>query len=355
MADALLFSPATVLALIIVLIGILVIVKGLVIVRQSEVMVIERLGSFHRVIESGINVIIPFIEQPRAITMIRYEKRGDDYTAVSRQETRIDRRETVMDFPGQPVVTTDNVTVRINGALYYQIIDPKNAVYEVENVVQAVEVLAKTTLRSVVGKMELDKLFESRSEVNDQIQSAMEEPASKWGVKITRVEVQDISMPEEVEEAMRLQMAAERKRRATVTEAEGNKQAAIARAEGERQSAILNAEGDKESAILRAEGERESIKLVLESLGEGEEHKRTVVSYLLGQSYIKTLPDMAAQGERVFVPYESSALIGSMGMFRGLTGTPEDAVSRHLAEQGGNAAMRAGVVGGAAASPGQSQ
>ncbi|HBP78605.1 MAG TPA: stomatin, partial [Halomonas sp.] len=152
-----------------------------------------------------------------------------------------------------PVVTTDNVTVRINGALYYQIIDPKRAVYEVENMSQAVEVLAKTTLRSVVGKMELDKLFESRAEVNNEIQAAMEEPASKWGVKISRVEVQDIAMPEEVESAMRLQMAAERKRRATVTEAEGEKSAAIAMAQGQRESAILNAQGDKESAILRAQ------------------------------------------------------------------------------------------------------
>jgi len=193
--------------------------------------------------------------------MLRYRKMGEEYTAITTDETRIDRRETVMDFPGQPVVTTDNVTVRINGALYYQIIDPKRAVYEVENMSQAVEVLAKTTLRSVVGKMELDKLFESRAEVNNEIQAAMEEPASKWGVKISRVEVQDIAMPEEVESAMRLQMAAERKRRATVTEAEGEKSAAIAMAQGQRESAILNAQGDKESAILRAQGEQESIRL----------------------------------------------------------------------------------------------
>src|SRR5690554_3213178 len=173
---------------------------------------------------------------------------------------------------------------------------------------QAVKVLAKTTLRSVVGKMELDKLFESRSEVNNAIQAEMEEPASKWGVKLTRVEVQDISMPEEVEEAMRLQMAAERKRRATVTEAEGEKSAAIAMAQGQRESAILNAEGDKQSAILRAQGEQESIRLVLNAIGDSEENKRTVVGYLLGQSYIKVLPTMAKEGERVFVPYESSAL-----------------------------------------------
>ncbi|MFC3282878.1 SPFH domain-containing protein [Litchfieldella rifensis] len=337
-------SPGLILSLIVVVIGILIIVKGMVIVRQSEVMVIERLGSFNRVLESGINIIIPFIEQPRAITMIRYKRLGEEYHPITSSEMRIDRRETVMDFPGQPVVTTDNVTVTINGALYFQVIDPKRAVYEVENMSQAVEILAKTTLRSVVGKMELDKLFESRAEVNNEIQAAMEEPASKWGVKISRVEVQDIAMPGEVEEAMRLQMAAERKRRATVTEAEGEKAAAIAKAQGQRESAILNAQGDKESAILRAQGEQESIKLVLNAIGDSEENKRTVVGYLLGQSYIKALPTMAQDGERVFVPYESSALLGSMGMFREMAGSPEDVVSQHLKRDG----LRGGVVGGTA-------
>ncbi|MDX1800685.1 MAG: SPFH domain-containing protein [Marinobacter sp.] len=323
-------TPSLILSLIFVVIGIFIIAKGLVIVRQSEVMVIERLGSFNRVLESGVNIIVPFIERPRPITMIRYVRMGDDYHPVTTDEIRIDRRETVMDFPGQPVVTTDNVTVKINGALYYQIIDPRRAVYEVANMSQAVEVLAKTTLRSVVGKMELDKLFESRAEVNNAIQAEMEEAASKWGVKLTRVEVQDISMPEEVENAMRLQMAAERKRRATVTEAEGEKSAAIAMAQGQRESAILNAEGDKQSAILRAQGEQESIRLVLSAIGESEENKRTVVGYLLGQSYIKALPTMAQDGERVFVPYESSALLGSMGMFRELAGSPEDLVRKSL-------------------------
>ncbi|OLO06205.1 SPFH domain-containing protein [Salinicola socius] len=341
-------SPGLIISLIIVAIGVLLIVKGLVIVRQSEVMVVERLGSFNRLLESGINFIIPFIEQPRAISMIRYRKQGEEYYPIATDEIRIDRRETVMDFPGQPVVTTDNVTVTINGALYYQIIDPKRAVYEVANMSQAVEVLAKTTLRSVVGKMELDKLFESRAEVNNAIQSAMEEPASKWGVKISRVEVQDIAMPEEVESAMRLQMAAERKRRATVTEAEGEKSAAIAMAQGQRESSILNAEGDKQSAILRAQGEQESIKLVLNAIGENEENKRTVVGYLLGQSYIKALPTMAKDGERVFIPYESSALLGSMGMFRELAGSPEDTVSQHLKTRHDSSNLRSGMVGGAA-------
>jgi regulator of protease activity HflC (stomatin/prohibitin superfamily) len=171
----------------------------------------------------------------------------------------------------------------------------------------------------------------------------MEEAASKWGVKLTRVEVQDISMPEEVEEAMRLQMAAERKRRATVTEAEGEKSAAIAMAQGQRESAILNAEGDKESAILRAQGEQESIRLVLSAIGDTEDNKQTVIGYLLGQSYIKVLPNMAKEGERVFVPYESSALLGSMGMFRELAGSPEDIVRQSVKQDG----LRGGMVASA--------
>lgn len=336
-------TPGLIISLIVVAIGVFIIAKGLVIIRQSEVMVIERLGSFNRVLESGVNIIIPFVERPRPITMIRYMRMGEEYHPMTTDEARIDRRETVMDFPGQPVVTTDNVTVKINGALYYQIIDPRRAVYEVANMSQAVEVLAKTTLRSVVGKMELDKLFESRAEVNNAIQAEMEEAASKWGVKLTRVEVQDINMPEEVEDAMRLQMAAERKRRATVTEAEGEKTAAIAKAQGQRESSILNAEGDRESAILRAQGEQESIRLVLSAIGDTEDNKQTVIGYLLGQSYIKVLPNMAKDGERVFVPYESSALLGSMGMFRELAGSPEDTVRQSLQKDG----LRGGLVGGA--------
>lgn len=310
-----------------VVVGLALLVKGIIILQGSQTMVIERLGSYHRTLESGINFIVPFIDQPRPITMIRYEKKSDRYIARTSTETRIDRRETVMDFPGQPVVTTDNVTVTANGALYYQILDPKNAVYEVESLSQAIEVLAKTNLRSVIGEMELDKVFSSRTEISNRLQQAMEEAANKWGVKITRVEMQDIEMPSEVEDAMRLQMAAERKRRATVTTAEGTKEAAIAEAQGQKESAVLKAQGDKEAAILRAGGEKESLQLLLSALGGNgedatEETRSQAVHYLLTQSYIKMLPDMAKQGERVFLPYESSALLGSVGSMNELMQKP---------------------------------
>lgn len=323
----------------VVLIALTTIASGIKIVQQSEVMVIERFGSYRRTLEHGMHFLVPFIDQPRAITMIRYEKHGDQHIPISRRETRIDRRETVMDFPGQPVVTTDNVTVRIDGALYFQIINPSDAIYKVENVSQAIEVLAKTTLRSEVGKMELDKLFESRAEVNNAILVAMEAAAEKWGVKINRVEIQDIVMPTEIQEAMNLQMTAERKRRAHVTEAEGKKAAAIAEAQGQRESDILTAEGDKQAAVLRAEGEKESISLVLSSLGNTADAQQMVVGYLLGQRYIAMLPDMAKDGERVFVPYEASSLVGAMGMMKHATDAPGEVVGKHLTNLG------SGVIG----------
>ncbi|MGQ7246169.1 SPFH domain-containing protein [Halomonas sp. V046] len=337
-------SPGLVIALVVVVLALIVVFKGLVIVQESEVIVIERLGAYHRTLQRGVNFIIPFFDKPRPIKMVRYQRSGQDLIALMSQETRIDLRESVMDFPSQPVVTTDNVTVRIDGAIYFQIIDPANAVYKIENMSQAVEVLAKTTLRSVVGQMELDKIFESRAEVNAKIKEQMEEPASKWGVAINRIEVQDIEMPEEVKEAMHLQMSAERRRRATVTEAEGDKAAAIAKAQGQKESAILNAQGDKEAAILRAQGESRSIELVLNAMGEGEKNTKDVIGYLLGQSYISMLPQMAKDGERVFVPYESSALLGAMGAFRDLNA--DDGVLSDVARR---AAASGGITGAATA------
>ncbi|MCS4502694.1 hypothetical protein KBTX_00124 [wastewater metagenome] len=307
-------------------VAIAVIIKGIMLVQQSEAVVMERLGSYSKTLTPGINWVIPFIDRPRAITVRRYREKGGEMTAFVERVTRIDRRETVLDFPGQNVVTRDNVTVTVNGALYFQILDPKMAVYEVENFIQAVEVLAKTSLRSEIGKMELDKLFESRDEVNNALQTTMDEVGDKWGVKVNRVEIQDIAMPTEVEEAMRLQMAAERKRRATVTEANGQKEAEIARAEGEKRAAVLTAEGDREAAILRAEGESKAITRLTEATGDAA-GMDTIIGYLLGLEYLKKLPDIAKEGDRVLVPYESSALLGALSSFRELGGNAEAARS----------------------------
>jgi len=204
--------------------------------------------------------------------------------------------------------------VQIDGALYFQIQSPKQAVYEVENFVQAIEVLTKTTLRAVVGARELDVLFSSRDEINNSLQNVMDEAGDKWGVKVNRVEIQDIQLPEEVEDAMRQQMTAERKRRATVTEANGYKEAQIRQAEGDKEAAIQRAEGEKEAAIKQAEGEKQAIENVL---GAGRElnanlDQQTVVNYLIAQKYMEKLPNIAKDGERVIVPYEATGLIGSI-------------------------------------------
>lgn len=281
---------------------------GVYIVQQSERMVIERLGSYNRTLEPGINFIIPVLDQPRSIKVRRYQRglieRELSLSLV--EEKRIDVRETVLDFPKQPVVTADNVSVEVNGALYYQIYDPKAAVYEVENFAQAIEILAKTTLRSEVGKMELDRLFESREQINERLAIVLDEAGQKWGLRVNRVEIQDIHVPSDIQESMHKQMAAERNRRATVTEARGQKEAEIEVAEGERQA-----------AILRAEGQKQAIKEVL-GAAEGTEGlaAKDVVAYLLALQYLETLPDIAKEGERVFLPYEATGVMASIEAIR---------------------------------------
>ncbi|WP_151703134.1 SPFH domain-containing protein [Nitrincola alkalilacustris] len=306
-----------VIAIIISIMVLILVIKGLKIVQQSEAIVIERLGSYHKTLSPGINWIIPFVDLPRSIKMRGYQIINNEPVAIVSEVTRIDRRETVLDFPGQSVVTADNVSVSVNGALYFQVIDPERAVYQAENLVQAIEILAKTSLRSEMGKMELDKLFESRQEINDKLQIVMDEAGNKWGVKVTRVEIQDITIPREVEDAMRKQMAAERERRALVLQANGEREAAIARAQGEKESNVLVAEGEKLAAILRAEGERQAIDQIL-AAGGGQFDPKLVIGYLLGLEYLKTLPEIAKEGDRVFLPYESSSVLGAVGSLKEL-------------------------------------
>lgn len=283
------------------------------IVQTSQAIVIERLGSYNRTLNAGISLIIPFVDKPRAITRQYFDMRGNEAVRISRTEARIDLRETVMDVPPRAMITQDNVTVSVNTAVYYQIIDPMSAVYQVENLVMAIEVLTNTTLRALVGKMELDRLFESREDINSELQQTLDEAGNKWGVKVTRVEVQDISIPREVEEAMRKQMVAERTRRAMIAEADGRRQSEILEAQGERQAAIERAEGEKRAAVLRAEGEREAIDTVMSAAGDRGLDAKAVVGYLLGLTYIKTLPEIAKDGERVFLPMEASAPMAGLG------------------------------------------
>ncbi len=306
-----------IIALVFTVLVLALVIKGLMIVQQSEAVVIERLGSYQKTLSPGINWIIPFVDKPRSIKVRRYQAIGGENVAVVQEETRIDRRETVLDFPGQSVITADNVSVTVNGALYFQVIDPERAVYQTENLIQAIEILAKTSLRSEVGKMELDKLFESRQEINDKLQVVMDEAGNKWGVKVTRVEIQDILIPAEVEDAMRKQMAAERERRALVLQASGEREAAIARAEGEKRSNILVAEGEREAAILMADGQRQAIDQVL-AAGSDRLDPQLVIGYLLGLEYLKTLPEIGKDGDRIFLPYEASSVLGAVGSIEAL-------------------------------------
>jgi regulator of protease activity HflC (stomatin/prohibitin superfamily) len=277
-------------------------------VQQAESMVIERLGEYHRTLTPGIKIIVPFFDVPRTVARRRYL--GDQ--SIVELASIIDMREALLDFPAQSAVTKDNVTVTVNGALYYQIVEPKQAVYAVENLVQAIEVLAKTSLRNEIGKMELDTLFESRDQINAALEIVLDTAGNKWGVKVTRVEIQDIAFPQEVEDAMRQQMIAEREKRAQILRAEGHREAAIREAEGDRQAAIERAEGDKRSAILQAEGQQGAINTIL-TAGQDRLAPTDVLSYLVALEYMRTLPDIAKNGERVFLPYEASSLLSSLG------------------------------------------
>lgn len=303
-----------------------VISMGLVLVPQRRTMVIERLGRYHRTLEPGLNIIIPFVDQARAINILRFV--GNDPFITS--ERKIDMREIVLDFPRQSVITKDNVGVAIDGVLYYQIMDGQAAVYGTENLVLAIQTLAQTTLRSEIGKMELDAIFESREEINASLQITMDEAGNKWGVKVNRVEIRDIEIPNEIREAMNKQMVAERSRRAIVREAEGYREAEIQRAEGDKQSAILNAQGDRDADIARAEGERQAaillaegeaqaIRTIMEAVADRTDPQQAI-HYLIAQRYIAMLPNLAKQGDRVFVPMEGTALLGSVGGMRELFG-----------------------------------
>jgi len=299
-------SPIVVILLVIAAMVVIFFVKGLVIVQQSEAMVIERLGEYSRTLDQGLHLLIPFVDKPREIQMRRYQTVDGTQLAVTVRSIRIDRREMVADFPRIPVITKDNVTVLVDAALYFQIITPKDAVLAVENLIQAIETLTQTSLRSKVGEMELDKLLESRQEINGSLTITLDEAGNKWGTKINRVEVQNIIVPEEVEQAMRKQMTAERQRRATVTEAVGH-----------REAAVNVAQGEKEAAILRAEGQRQAITTILEATGTTVKEEQ-ILGYLIALEYMKTLPNIAKAGERVFLPYEATALMGSIGAIKDL-------------------------------------
>jgi regulator of protease activity HflC (stomatin/prohibitin superfamily) len=302
----------------------LILAKSVKIIGQAEVIVVERLGRFHRVARSGLNLLLPFIERPRHLD-VRYSE--TDVIGLRRitsgSTSRIDLREQVLNFPSQPVITKDNVTIDIDAVLYYRIADPQKATYSVQNLPYALETLTKTTLRQIVGEMELDSTLASREMINKRMREVIEEASIGWGVDVTRVELQAIEPPHDIQQAMELQMRAERERRAAVTTAEAGKRAAILEAEGVRESQIRRAEGEREASILRAQGqaearlttaqaEAEALQRIAAALPEGQ-----AAMYLLGQKYLEALPAITqGKGSTVFLPVEAAGVMGALGGLR---------------------------------------
>jgi regulator of protease activity HflC (stomatin/prohibitin superfamily) len=316
---------------ILALIGLFIGTKSFKIISQAEVMVIERLGRFHRIARSGFNVLIPFIERPKSIDVRYFEADVSGVKRISAGSTaRIDLREQVLNFPSQPVITKDNVTIDIDAVLYYRVADPQKATYAVQNLPYALETLTRTTLRNIVGEMELDQTLASRDQINKRMREVIEEAAVSWGVD----ELQAIEPPRDIQQSMELQMRAERERRAAVTNAEASKRAAILEAEGLRESQVRKAEGEKEAAILRAQGlaearlamaeaEAEALRRVAASLPDGQ-----ASMYLLGIKYLEALPKLAeGRGSTIFLPSEATGVMGALGGLREM-----------LFSRGGNAA-----------------
>ncbi len=299
---------------------VLLALRGLKIIRQAELMIVERLGKYHRTLQPGINIIWPFIDRPRQISWrMRVQSARGTLTRTINANT-VDLREQVFDFPEQSVITADNVVIEVNGLLYYQITDARRAVYEVANLPMAIEKLAQTTLRNIIGEMELDTTLSSRDEINSKMRTVLDDATDKWGVKVNRVELQDISPPTTVVEAMEKQMKAERERRAVILEAEGVKASQVLRAQGERDAQIAVAEGDRRSRILRAEGEAQGLEVVRQAL-EGMD--ANAAQYQIARTYLETLSEIGSSGrgdKTVFLPFESANILGSLGSIRELLG-----------------------------------
>jgi len=287
------------------------IARGIIVVRQAEVVIIERLGKYYRTLPSGIHIIVPIFDKMRPIHW-RYNKQDyrGNVVVVQKVENRIDLRENVYDFPRQNVITADNVSMNINALLYFQVTDPYKAVYEIGNLPEAIEKLTQTSLRNVIGELTLDLTFTSRDSVNNKLRLILDEATDKWGVKVNRVELQEIQPPEEIRNAMEKQMRAERDKRARILTAEGEKEYQIRVAEGERQAKIERAEGEAQSRLLVADAERKSILLVAEAL---KEYNVDPAQYQIALKYITAFEGLVQKGDKtVVLPYESSALLGSL-------------------------------------------
>ena len=258
---------SAVFAAIILVLAIITVAKAVRIVSQANAGIVERLGRYHRTLSPGLALVMPFIDRVLPL---------------------VDMREQVQPFQPQPVITSDNLVVNIDTVVYYQVTDPKAASYEIQNPIAAIEQITVTTLRNVIGSLDLEQTLTSRDHINSQLRATLDEATTKWGIRVNRVELKSIDPPPSVVEAMEKQMKAERDKRATILTAEGYRQSQILEAEGEKQSAILRAEGQKQSAILEAEGEATAIATVTTAV-----HTSDVDQRVLAYQYLQQLPTIA--------------------------------------------------------------
>ena len=292
------------LAFFIVLLIIIAIIafKSIKVVNQSEVYIIERLGKYYKTAEAGLTFILPFIDRVSSVVLLK---------------------ELTMDIPPQGVITKDNVTINIDTVVFYQITDPEKSVYEIANLKKGIEYLAITTIRDIVGKMDLDETFGSRDNINYQLRSILDEATDKWGCKINRVEIKDINPPADIRDAMEKQMNAERNKRALILEAEAQKQSDITVAEGKKEAAILEAEAESEAKIRRAAGEAKAIKEVAEAKA-----KEIAMVYaamkdadpddkLVQLKSLEALKEVAnGEANKIFIPFEATSALSSLGAIK---------------------------------------
>ena len=272
------------------------------IVRQSEVYIIERLGKFYKVADAGLTIIIPFLDHVRSVVSLK-------------QQT--------MDVPPQGVITKDNVTITIDTVVFYQITDPAKAVYEIQSLKKGIEYLAITTIRDIIGKMDLDETFSSRDGINNKLRAVLDEATDKWGCKIDRVEIKDITPPADIRDAMEKEMNAERNKRAMILESEAQRQSAITIAEGKKQAAILEAEADKEAKIRRAAGEAQAIKEVADAKAKEIQmvydamKKADPDDKLVQLKSLEALEEVAkGDANKVFIPFEATSALSSLGAMK---------------------------------------
>ena len=286
--------------LVILLIFILVVAfKSIKVVKQAEVYIIERLGKFHKIADAGLTIIVPFFDHVRSVVSLK-------------QQT--------MDIPPQGVITKDNVTITIDTVVFYQITDPAKAVYEIQSLKKGIEYLAITTIRDIVGKMDLDETFSSRDAINQRLRVILDEATDRWGCKIDRVEIKDINPPADIRDAMEKQMNAERNKRAMILQAEAERQSAITIAEGRKEAAILDAEAEKESRIRKAAGEAAAIERVAEAKAKEVQmvyeaiKKANPDDKLVQLKSLEALEEVAkGDANKVFIPFEATAALSSLG------------------------------------------